>query len=159
MIRRPPRYTLFPYTTLFRSIEPFNFRFFSITGWGIDLDYCDIEWFALEMNRDLSVIFEIVPKYCIPGSGRSPRGGNGNPLQYPCLENPVDRGGYSPWGCKESKMPDRLSIHTCALLLNKFQIVSEDVSWMQSQKRQNDLCSFPRQTTQYHSNPSLCPNQ
>ena len=32
---------------------------------GIDLDYCDIEWFALEMNRDLSVIFEIAPKYCI----------------------------------------------------------------------------------------------
>ena len=29
----------------------------------------------------------------------------------------------------------------------------------QSQKRQNDLCSFPRQTIQYHHNPSLCPNQ
>ena len=29
---------------------------------------------------------------------------------------------------------------------------------MQSQKRQNDLCSFPRQTIQYHGNPSLCPN-
>ena len=28
---------------------------------------------------------------------------------------------------------------------------------MQSQKRQNDLCSFPRQTIQYHSNPSLSP--
>ena len=28
---------------------------------------------------------------------------------------------------------------------------------MQSQKRQNDLCSFPRQTIQYHSNPNLCP--
>ena len=32
-------------------------------------------------------------------------------------------------------------------------------TWMQSQKRQNDLCSFPRQTVQYHGNPSLCPNQ
>ena len=31
-------------------------------------------------------------------------------------------------------------------------------TWMQSQKRQNDLCSFPRQTIQYHSNPSLCPD-
>ena len=29
---------------------------------------------------------------------------------------------------------------------------------MQSQKQQNDLCSFPRQTIQYHLNPSLCPN-
>ena len=28
---------------------------------------------------------------------------------------------------------------------------------MQSQKRQNNLCSFPRQTIQYHSNPSLIP--
>ena len=33
--------------------------------WGIDLDYHDIEWFSLEMNRDHSVIFEIAPKYCI----------------------------------------------------------------------------------------------
>ena len=32
------------------------------------MDYCDIEWFALEMNRDHSVIFEIAPKYCIPDS-------------------------------------------------------------------------------------------
>ena len=30
----------------------------------IDLDYLDIEWFALEMNRDHSVIFEIASKYC-----------------------------------------------------------------------------------------------
>ena len=46
-------------------IEPFNFSFFSITGQGIDLDYCDIEWFALERNRDHSVVFEIASKYCI----------------------------------------------------------------------------------------------
>ena len=48
--------------------EPFNFSFFNITGQGIDLDYCDIEWFALEMNRDHSVVFETVSKYCISGS-------------------------------------------------------------------------------------------
>ena len=40
----------------------------SITGWGIDLDYCDIEWFALETNRDHSVVFEITSKYCSSGS-------------------------------------------------------------------------------------------
>ena len=45
-----------------------NFSFFSITGWGIDLDNCDIEWFALEINRDLSVIFEIPSEYCISDS-------------------------------------------------------------------------------------------
>ena len=46
-------------------MESFNFSFFSISCWGIDLDYYDIEWFALEMNRDNSVIFDIAPKYCI----------------------------------------------------------------------------------------------
>ena len=30
----------------------------------------------------------------IPGSGRSPGEGNGNPLQYPCLENPMNRGSW-----------------------------------------------------------------
>ena len=39
-----------------------------------------------------------------PGSGRSPGEGNGNPLQYSCLDNSIDRGAWgcnSPWGCKE----------------------------------------------------------
>jgi len=35
---------------------------------GIDLDYCDVEHLALEMNQDLSVIFEVAPKYCISNS-------------------------------------------------------------------------------------------
>ena len=43
----------------------FNFSFFSVTGWGIGLDYHDIEWFALETNRDHSVVFEIASKYCV----------------------------------------------------------------------------------------------
>ena len=30
----------------------------------------------------------------IPGSGKSPGGGHGNPLQYSCLENPLDRGDW-----------------------------------------------------------------
>ena len=43
----------------------FNFSFFSIIGWGIDLGYYDSEWFASEKNRDHSVVFEIASKYCI----------------------------------------------------------------------------------------------
>ena len=39
-----------------------------MSGWGIDLDYCDIEWLALETNRDQSIVFEIAPKYCISDS-------------------------------------------------------------------------------------------
>ena len=35
---------------------------------GLGLDHCDIEWFALEMKRDHSVIFEIASKYCISDS-------------------------------------------------------------------------------------------
>ena len=46
-------------------IELFNFSFFSITGWDIDLEYCDTEWFALAMNRDHSIIFEIASECCI----------------------------------------------------------------------------------------------
>ena len=42
-------------------IEPFNFSFFGIGGFGIDLDYCDIEWFALETNRDHSVFLRLHP--------------------------------------------------------------------------------------------------
>ena len=46
-------------------IEPFNFSLFSVTGRDTDLNYRDIEWFALEMNRDYSVVFEIAVKNCI----------------------------------------------------------------------------------------------
>ena len=48
-----------------------------------------------------------------PESGRFPGGGNGNPLQYSCLENPMDRGVWqvAVWGRKESNMTERLS-HT-----------------------------------------------
>ena len=49
-------------------IEPFNFSFFSSTGWDIGLDCHDIEWFALKTNRDYSVIFETASKYCISDS-------------------------------------------------------------------------------------------
>ena len=42
-----------------------SFSLFGIGGWSIDLEYFDVEWFALEMNRDHSVIFETAPKYCI----------------------------------------------------------------------------------------------
>ena len=56
----------------------------------------------------------------IPGSGRSPGGGQGNPLQYSCLENPMDRGAcgsYSPGGCKESDMTE-VAEHACTHLMS-----------------------------------------
>ena len=56
---------------------------------------------------------------------------------YYCGQESLRRNGVAIMAKKESKMQ----------------------YWVQSQKRQNDLCSFPRQTTQYHCNPTLCPNQ
>ena len=40
----------------------------------------------------------------IPGSGRSSGEGNGNPLQYSCLENPMDRGARWAIGVAKSRM-------------------------------------------------------
>ena len=49
----------------------------------------------------------------VPGLGRSPRGGNGNPLQYFFLENPTDRGTWQAIvkGVKELDTPEQLSIY------------------------------------------------
>ena len=51
---------------------------------------------------------------------------------------------------------ESLRINGVAIIVNKSPKCS---SWMQSQKRQNDLFSFPRQIIQHHGNPSLCPDQ
>ena len=56
----------------------------------------------------------------IPGSGRSPGEGNGNPLQYYCLEKSHGQRslvGYSPWGRKESDTTEQLHFNfTCSIL-------------------------------------------
>ena len=52
----------------------------------------------------------------IPGSGRSPGGGHGNPLQYSCLGNPMDRGAWQAEVHGVAKSQTRLkqlSMHTC----------------------------------------------
>ena len=52
----------------------------------------------------------------IPGLGRSPGGGNGNPLQYPCLENPKDRRALQlqSMGSQESDTTESLNNNNCA---------------------------------------------
>ena len=52
----------------------------------------------------------------ISGLGSSPGGGNGNPLQYSCLENSHGQrslAGYSPWTCKELDTTEQLSVCVC----------------------------------------------
>ena len=51
--------------SLHRSIQ---LQLLQRTGWGIGLDYRDIESFALETDRDHSVVFEIASKYCTSDS-------------------------------------------------------------------------------------------
>ena len=53
-------------------------------------------------------------KGSIPGEGRSSGGGNGNPLQYSCLENPMDRGAWRAtvqWVAKSWTQLKQLSVH------------------------------------------------
>ena len=52
------------------------------------------------------------------GSGRSPGEGNGNPLQYSCLENPMDGGTWRRWGRKEWDATERLHSLTHSLIRN-----------------------------------------
>ena len=52
-----------------------------------------------------------------PGSGRSPGGGHGNPLQYACLENPMDRGAWQTAVHRVAKSwtwMRQLSMHACS---------------------------------------------
>ena len=62
----------------------------------------------------------------IPGSGRSPGKGNGNPLQYSCLENYMDRGAWwtTVHGVRESDMTARL-IHKLEFIRKNFRGVKD----------------------------------
>ena len=67
----------------------------------------------------------------IPGLGRSPGGGHGNPLQYSCLENPHRQRslvGYSPWGGKELDTTEWLSTQHTASYWQLF-VIKEKRSW------------------------------
>ena len=60
---------------------------------------------VIVVNNTLDSEEDIRDRGSISGSGRSPGGEHGSPLQYSCLENPRGQRsleGYSPWGCKDA---------------------------------------------------------
>ena len=60
----------------------------------------------------------------ILGSGRFPGEGNGYPLQYSCLGNPIDRAswlGYSPWGHNESDTTEQLTLQSLQISFSAVQ--------------------------------------
>ena len=62
-----------------------------------------------QMEKRLSTMQETWVS--IPGSGRFPGEGNGNPLQYSYLENPMDGEAWCPWGHKELDTTERFHFH------------------------------------------------
>ena len=83
--------------------------------WG-GRDGQDLDWLALEFEMEPLVIQTVknppamqVDPGSIPQSGRCPREGNGHPLQYPCLENLMDRGAWWAIVCEVAKSLTQLS--------------------------------------------------
>ena len=112
--------TLWFWTSNLPNCERINFCCFEHPQEMLKYDYVDLIIDSVCNERDAG---------SIPGLGRSLGEGNGNPLQYSCLENPKDGGdwqstvlylenpmdkrlaGYTPWGCKESDTTKQLT-HT-----------------------------------------------
>ena len=73
-------------------------------------------FFPVVLSLDSGIFFpgDVSNMGSIPGMGRSPGGGNGNPLQYSCLENPMDRGAWWAtvhWVTKSQTQLKLLSMH------------------------------------------------
>ena len=62
----------------------------------------------------------------ISGSGRSPGGGHSNPLQYPSLENPMDRGAWWATVHRVTKSWDTTEVTACTLARERVNILSSD---------------------------------
>ena len=63
---------------------------------------------ALVLKNQPAIAGGIRDMGSVSGSGRAPEGGHGNPLQYPCLENPTDRGAWQSTVIRVAKSWTRL---------------------------------------------------
>ena len=81
-----------------RSLSLFEWIFFFCDQWDVNVDF----WFCIEQLWPSQVVLKNLPANAedardegsIPGLGRSPGEGNGNPLQCSCLRSPMDRGAW-----------------------------------------------------------------
>ena len=84
--------------------------------------------------------WNVVDLGLIPGLGRSPGGGHGNPFQYSCIENSHGQrslAGYSPWCCKKSDMTEQLTHSTDLALLLLISFRSGNRTMWHSEKNLN----------------------
>ena len=101
----------------------------------------------------------------IPGSGRFPGEGNGNPLQYSCLENPMDGVAcvrlLHPWGLKESDMTERLHFPSFPFLKGELSTIFCGLQYLSYDRIYSS--SFPKVRCKLAANPcavlySVMPN-
>ena len=164
-------YYAFTPNSVFKSVLPFGLRTYLINQYVILRYYSSnlCKWHYLYGDLPFFMTERLHFHFSLSGIGE----GNGNAPQYSWLDNPRNGGVW--WaaicGVTQSRTRQKWLGRPLYLLLRAGtpqkkwsshhgqQKSMKCSTWMQSQKRQNDLCSFPRQTIQYHGNPSLCPNQ
>ena len=111
---------LAPWTVLIQACSWKHLRALIFLPWFLPFDLTDQQQLTLTIpvaflgiSDQVALVVKSLPTNerttedtgLIPGLGRSPGGGHGNPLQYSCLENSHGQKslvGYSPWGCKKS---------------------------------------------------------
>ena len=88
----------------------------------------------------------------IPGWGRSPEGGHGNPLQYSCLENPMDRG---PWQATvHGVTKSRTQLNDFTFFLSIFLVI-KDGQALHSQQKQDRMLTVAQITNSLLQNSDL----
>ena len=92
----------------------------------------------------------------IPGSGRSPGEGNGSPLQYSCLQNPMDRGAWQAAGHGVAKSRTRLSDFTFWSRHLLCACSTPPQSWQSKSSPNTAKCSPADKTAQVEN---YCPNE
>ena len=104
---------------VFKFLWSSVFIFFSLLLFVPLVSYLGNHWAskaALMVKNPLANAGDVRDEGLIPGSGRFPGGGHSNPLQYSCLDNPMDRGAWQDtvYGITKSQTwLKQLSMHTC----------------------------------------------